>query len=263
VLMDSFQSFYIETIRSAQGWVTQHGWPKAEYYAPIFFLYVTCFRSFRACENLLTSGYPFDGYALLRDIKDRAIQMCGIAHNFTSFPAIYGYGGKKVITDADWKRIKESRKKEESRICGLIIRKQSKFPPEILEELAGWEQMFHEEMHGSKFTFFGEGGDWMRGEAPLSIGPVPKNSSIAMYMNRAVEVAWLFVRLLPYLQPVEAAFGAGWKEKHTVLDDSFRVSEEGLRDLGKKIGSAFIFLVDQKFSFPNDFHYFEADGSGA
>lgn len=263
VLIDAFQSFYIETIRSVQGWVANHGWPKEyENYALIFLLYVTTFRSFRACENLLTSGYPLDGYALLRDLKDRAILVCGIAHNLTSFPAIYGYSGKKAITDAIWRRIKEDRKKEERRIFNLIIRKHSNLPPHILEELAGWEQMFHEEVHGSKFTFFGEGGDWMRGKAQLSIGPVPRESSIALYMNRVVEVAWLLVRLFPYLQPTEGAFGPRWKEKHAILDDSLRFAEQGLSDIGKKIADAFIYFVNEKFSFADGFHYFEADGTG-
>jgi len=249
VLMDSFQSFYIETIRSAQGWVVNNGWPEnAPCYAPILFFYVTIFRSFRACQNLLVSGYPFDGYALLRDVKDRAILLCGIAHNLTSFQAIHALR-------------KGDRKREERKVFDRIIGKDSGLSVGDLREIALWERLFHDEVHGSKLTFFTEMGDWIRGERPLSIGPTPLEQPIAMYMNRAVETGWLVTRLFPYLQAAECAFGARWEERRAILDDSFRVSEQGLAGLGKKVADALIVLADRKFSFPDSFHYFEADGS--
>jgi hypothetical protein len=38
VLIDSFQSFYVGTIRSVQEWVANHGWPEQyENYAPILY----------------------------------------------------------------------------------------------------------------------------------------------------------------------------------------------------------------------------------
>ncbi|MDY0341211.1 MAG: hypothetical protein RBS17_08360 [Coriobacteriia bacterium] len=64
VLMDSFQSCFIETLRSVQAWVQEHGWPEQpSYYATVFFYYVTVLRTFRACQNVMLSGYPLDGYA--------------------------------------------------------------------------------------------------------------------------------------------------------------------------------------------------------
>ena len=80
-------------------------------------------------------------------------------------------------------------------------------------------------------------------------------------MNRSSELGWLILRLLPYLQMTESAFGDGWHRKYLVLDESFRFMVHGLTKLGKKIGEAFITLVDEKFSFKPPFRYFEADGS--
>jgi hypothetical protein len=263
VLIDSFQSFYIETLQVAQNWVASNGWPKdAPNYAPILLFYVTNFRSFRACENLLTSGYPLDGYALLRDIKDRATFLGGIAHNITSFPKIYGYATMKEASDEEWSRIRKERKKEESCVLNRMVRKGSGMPDNVIEELKKWEQLFNEEVHGSKFTLFTEGVDWIRGKELLTIGPVPKESSMAMYMNRSAEIGSLLVRLLPFLQPVENAFGSVWKERHYILDDSFRIMVDTLSKLGKHIADAFIYFVDNKFTFPDGFHYLEADGSG-
>lgn len=176
---------------------------------------------------------------------------------------IRSYGGRRAITDEIYRQIKKDRKNEERRIFNLIIRKHSNLPPNILKELQGWEQMFHEEVHGSKFTFYSEIVDWIKGTAPLSIGPMPKESSIALYMNRVVEIAWLFVRLFPYLQPEKEAFGSRWEEKRAILDESLYYVEQGLSNLGKKIGEAFIYFVNDKFSFGDEFHYFEADGSSS
>jgi hypothetical protein len=142
-----------------------------------------------------------------------------------------------------------------------MIRKDSGLPEEIRKELDRWEQMFHEQVHGSKFTFFLEGGDWMQGKGPISIGPLPNEKSMAMYMNRAAEIGWMLTRLLPYLQPVQDAFGAAWKDRYIILDDSFRTMVKALSDLGKQIADAFIFFIDKKFAFPETFHYSEVDGS--
>lgn len=262
VLIDSFQSFYIETIKKSFDWVEANGWPKeCEYYPPLLIYYITTFRSFRASENLLIKGYPLDGYALLRDLKDRCIFLAGIAHNITTFPALFGIQSIKSNTVEEWRKIKKSRKKEEQRVLNMMIRKDSGLPDNIVKELEIWEQLFHEEVHGSKFSFFTEMGNWVVKKEPLSIGPLPREDSMAMYMNRSCEVGWLLVRLLPYLQPEKNAFGDMWREKQRILDDSFLYMQQGLSKLGKKIGDAFIIFVDEKFNFRDPFFYFEADGT--
>lgn len=263
VLIDSFQSFYIDTLENALVWVAKHGWPKgSENYAPILLYYVIMFRRFRACENLLLKGYPLDGYALLRDLKDRVILLAGIAHNITTFARISGLGGAQAPKYESREKVKKNRRTEQRRVLGKIIRKESGLPLDIIEELQKWEQLFHDEVHGSRLSFSTELLDWIRGTAALSIGPTPKESPTAMYMNRATEVGWLLVRLLPYLQPAENAFSVEWHRKHKILDDSFRYAQEGLSRLGKKIGNAFIKFIDEKFLFRKPFYYFEADGSG-
>jgi len=262
VLIDSFLSFYIETIRAAESWISCNGWPNnTPNYAAIYLFYVINFRSFRACENLLTCGYPLDGYALLRDIKDRAIFLAAIAHNITTFPRVYGYEGIKEVSTEAWEKSRKMRKEEEHRVLRRMIRAGSGLPSYIRKDLAKWEQLFHEEVHGSRCTYFSEGGNWMRGIEPLSIGPIPKNQSIAMYMNRSSEIGWLLVRVLPFLQPVEGAFGQSWIQRHKILDDSFMEMVKGLSKLGKPIADALIYFVEDKFKFPDNFHYFEADGS--
>lgn len=53
-LIDSFFSFYIEILQTANKIIEEQGWPKEyQHYAPTILLYVTNFRSFRAAKNLL------------------------------------------------------------------------------------------------------------------------------------------------------------------------------------------------------------------
>lgn len=118
-----------------------------------------------------------------------------------------------------------------------------------MRELDRWEQCFHEEVHGSRWTFFTELGPWLKGEKGLSFGPEPNDMAIGMYMNRCNEIGWMFLRTLPYLQLTPRAFGDTWATKWRVLDDSFRVTSEGLGKMEKKIAWAFIALVDRKFDF--------------
>jgi len=263
VLIDSFQSFYIETIYNANAWIGKNGLPKnAPNYASIFLYYIINFKSFRACENLLLKGYPLDGYALLRDLKDRALFLGAIIKKITTFPRIYGYENlKEASTKKDLQNNMMKRIKEEKRVLSEMIRGNSGLPKGIQTHLQKWEKLFNLEVHGSMFTYFLEGGDWLRGGRALSIGPDPKEDSMSMYMNRASEIGWLLTRLLPFLQPVKDAFGNTWSQRLNVLDNSFREMEISLSKLNIKIADAFIYFIDNKFNFSDTLHYFEATGN--
>jgi len=262
VLIDSFQGFFIETIKAARLWVEEHGWPKGPSdYRLILVYYVILFRSFRACENLLHKGYPVDGYALLRDMKDRAILLAGIARNITTLPRLFGYEWCQTGTEVEWEKAKKKRKKEQYRVLNRMMKRDGGLPAETIKQLEKWERLFHEEVHGSKLSVFQELERSLKGEAALVIGPSPTELLMSLYMNRASEIAWLIARLLPYLQLEKNAFGGRWREKHQILDESFRYAQKGLSKLGKKIGDAFIEFVDHKFSFEDPFFYVEADGT--
>ena len=255
VLIDSFFGFFIDTFKTAIGKLNEEGWPKDLPYYPITILYyLTIFRRFRAAENLCRLGYPLDGYSLLRDLKDRSIFIAAIAHGITNLEKIIGDTKGEELTEETYQKVKNRRKKEEYKILKHMIREHSGFDSETLKELKLWENMFHEEVHGSRMTFFIELGKWRKGE-PLSIGPLPVKQAYGMYMNRAAEIGWLITRILPLLQITPEAFPKTWCEKWYVLDDSFRIMVKGLEDMGKKIATAFICFVDTKFPFTPSDHY--------
>lgn len=265
VLIESFLSFFMESLTKASRWIASNGWlPDCPGYPYIYVYYLVMFRRFRACEILLFHGYPFDGYALLRGLKDQAIVLAGIAHNLTTLTKTWGAREGQEFTEESLYEITNLRKKEDRRIWSLLLRKESGLPQEVITELSMWERMFHEEVHGSKFSLGADVMRWFRGQGEPSIGPTTPaltNPSLSNYMNRAAEIGWLVVRLLPYLQPIESAFGEEWQRKYIILDDSFRFMEQSLCKECKELGEAFIKFVDDKFSFKKPFHYFEANGS--
>lgn len=263
VLTESFHDFYVETLdRAAVG--AFHGQlPQTDQtYAWLYLTHVTNFRSLRAAENLLLRGYPLDGYALLRDLKDRALYLGAVVGGLSTIPALNGLRTPdlppKGWTWEDYQKVRNSRKKEERRVKKLMIGNESGLDEADLNELKKWDEFFHEEVHGSRLTFIGVMKTMLIDKQLPSLNPAPDNKGIGMYVNRSNEICWLFLRTLPFLQLSPRAFGEEWKEKWQVLDESFRLSVEGLSERDKKIAASFIIaLVDAKFPFSPETAYVE------
>jgi hypothetical protein len=246
VITDSFLDFYVETLELANEW--QGGrQPPGPYgnYLYTMLVYVVNFRTLRAAENLSLCGYPLDAFALLRDLKDRALFLGAIAAGRTSVAAL-------------WMRPNtvQAHKAMERRLLDQMVGKESGLDDQVQKEIKQWAELFHLEVHGSQLTrtrAFGELQDQRR----LSIGPTFDDLSSAMYMNRCCEVLWMLLRTLPFLQCESHAFGDEWANKWRVLDDSFRYDVESLGEMGKPIAYAIIALLDAKFSFSPDSSYDE------
>ena len=187
--------------------------------------------------------------------------MLGVTKNITTFNKIYYYTSSRTLDKKTLKELRQKRKTEERNVLLKIIRDQSGLPKNVLAELKIWEEMFHDEVHGSKFSFFFELDDWIKTKKAPSLGPIPNDRNMVLYLNRAVEISWMLTKLLIYLQPENGAFGSDWLRKYKLLDKSFLFSEQILSNLGKPVADAFIYFMNDKFSFPNTFHYFEPDGS--
>jgi hypothetical protein len=261
VLADSFSDFYIDTLQICSDALPQRWISSLHSYYPYTVLScVVNFRSVRAAANLFASGYPLDGYRLLRDLKDRAVFLAAIASRATSWSALLGterVSPSGPLTEQEFRAARKRRLAEERRVRALMLGAKSGLPPEQVAELRLWENLFHYEVHGALLTTVTEGKDWLEGRAPLSIGPVFNETAAAMYMNRTDEIGWMLVRTLPFLQLKPRAFGEDWAQKWAVLDESFRWSVLSLDKLGKPIARAMVALLDAKFSFSADTAYAE------
>ena len=264
VLLDSFQSFLVETLTLAKDQIVSAGWPKDRINYPVTYAaFFNLFRRFRACEILYSKGYPLDGYALMRDIKDRAFMLAGVARNLVTFAEIIGAPLGPVTDPAEYKRQStRNRKDTEHRVMHEFMGKSSHLSNDIQDDLKRWDDCFHLEMHGGSFSLMQELAELTQGRG-LQIGPSVVQDAYVMYMNRSSELGWMVTRLLPFLQASEGVFGADWQRKRQVLDDSFRYMLEGFSNLGKSLGASFNTMMDTKFVFKQPFYYYEADGSGS
>ena len=91
----------------------------------------------------------------------------------------------------------------------------------------------------------------------IVLGPSPDETLETMYTNTCMSIAWMTLRLLPYMRRAETSKDAEWNEKWKLLDDSYRMMLDSLTKMGKKIAPAITELVDKKFVFGPETYYSE------
>jgi hypothetical protein len=80
--------FFVETLELVEERVRTVGWSHDAHYAVAWTFFSNIFRRVRSADLLFANGYPLEGYALLRDAKDRAFLLAAIAHNMATFETI-------------------------------------------------------------------------------------------------------------------------------------------------------------------------------
>ena len=260
LLTDAFLDFFAETLQTQLVFHSHHGWPSNDpYYALTFLMYLTMFRTVRATEVLSVKGYPLQGYALQRSIKDQVFTLWAIANNMMGFGELFGwqeastFGGTR---DEGLKKMAASRMKAEHKIRSLIIGKESGLSEETQAELLGWEHMFNVETHRGLVTLFTALDDALKGKLDV-VGPSLEEKNDAMFVNRSNELNWMILRLIPCIRRKELVWGDEWAKKWDLLEESFRMMNEGFADLGKKIPLAHLEMIEMKFKFGPDRYYVE------
>jgi len=264
LITDCFFSFYMETLHLTAALMRGDGASHLPAgYPSIFLIHVTNLRSLRAADIAFMHGYPLDGVALLRDLKDRALLLAAIAAHTTSLEAWLGpmtTPGHVKLSDGKRDELRKRRIREERGVFDLMLRSKCGLPEEAKRQLKRWEQLFHSEVHGSMLTMAHLHTEW-DDTTRLGAWPTLQERPAAMYMNRSAEVHWMVLRTLPFLQLAPRAFGEKWADDWTVLDESFRIDVEALGKLGKpikRIVAAVIKLLDEKLAFSPDCHYLGA-----
>lgn len=262
ILINCFFDFFIETMILASKGAFAGQLPNNDkYYALLYVLIFSSFRNFRAAETTMNNGYPLDGYALLRDLKDRAIHLGAIANEFTTANDLFGVNGndeKRSRTKEDSAEVHNKKgQKEKARVTRLMIGAESGLPEEVMRWLKVWRDLFHLEVHGSRLTYFEDFRTlFIKKQLPsFAPGPHENNSDLSMYLNRSTEIGWMFHRVFPYLQLKPRSFGEEWASKWELLDHAFCLQVKSLDEMGKPIGKAFIRLIETKFAFTPDTAY--------
>jgi hypothetical protein len=217
------------------------------------------FREVRAADILYHSGYPLDGFSLLRDVRDRAIFLAAVGSGQVTLRQLAGYESNAQVppklTEEMWLDMRQRAKRLERDLLRRVIGSESGLAPATQQELKGWTELFQLEVHGSRLTRSAEFREWITGTIGLPLIPKPREWALAVYANRFVEVCWMVLSVLPLLQLTPYAFGTDWAQRWVVLDESFRHDAEDLWRMGKPIEGAIIHMVDTKFAFSPANHY--------
>lgn len=258
LLMHSFQSFFIETLKRATQLIFAKGWPNGPNYSVALVQFHSLFQRFRACEILFEAGYPLDGMAHIRDIKDRAFVLCAIAKNRLTF--IDAFGTKEGIPiDENYGDVtRENRMKVSRRISQEFIGKSSGLSEENQTKLEQWDNLFHMEVHNGFLSFAQQMLSLVNEGRVPQIGPTFETYQYYAFTNRAAEMGWMLTRLFPYLQPEPRAFGTEWERKRFVLDDSFQFLVKMHGGSGNRTFHAFIAMMQKQFKFKDTFCYAES-----
>lgn len=257
--INCFLEFFLFTINEAKVSIVDKKDFEIDGYLEIFVWYCTLFRSFKAIENLFRVGYPLDAYGMLRDIKDRAFYTTGFLHGICDFYSIQGYKiDEETIIEANnenKKKILKQRKKTEREVKEWMFGAKSGLTKTTIEKIKFWEGLFHEEVHGSRFSF-AMGIDY-RDQLihSVNLGPSTTKKSIAPYINRSIEMQWMIFKTFSYLQTKKISFSKKWHEQWNVLDEIYINHNKDFYEIKPAIASAIKELIDTKFSFTSEDFY--------
>jgi hypothetical protein len=254
ILSRSIQEFYMDTLQTAASvWTKKDNPPPPLTCVDTWLWHLANFRSIRAVDILFHNGYPMDGFARLRHLKESALYLGAMLGGLTSYFRIKGYDdvmtAGKPFTQEDADRVKKNRKKEEKRILDLMLRENSGLPLDHRAQLKEWEEDFHSEVHGAFLTQVLEHGPAILGEDTTSVAPQPREKSCVMFMSAFVEVGWLLHRTLPILQLSHQRFDDRWVGKWRLLDVNFLVMKRSQAEKGDPFSDVFINFVATKFPF--------------
>ena len=207
---------------------------------------VVRFQSLRASQAVAILGYPYSGYALLRNIFDDMVLTSAVLQGFTNFSKIEGVPSGGEINE---KAVKRDRKRAEHEVRLRFTGAQSGLSAETMLQMSNWNDLFDHEVHGARLSRT-ESMQWIRGGGELHVSPAFNESSFGMHMNRYYEVGWMMHRMLPMAQNAGALFSEVWKKEWRILDTVFRETVESMtKSLGKPIGAAISEFVQTKFPF--------------
>jgi hypothetical protein len=234
LLTDAFLDFFAETLQTQLAFHSQCGWPKNEpNYVPTFLMYLTIFHTVRATEVLSVNGYPLQGYALQRSIKDQVFTLWAMANNMMGLIEMFGWQEGLTFSATrteDNRKIAANRMKIERKIRSLIIGKESGLSQETQNELLNWDLLFNVETHRGLFTLFSALDNVLKGKLD-AVGPSPDEKNDAMFVNRSNELNWMILRLIPCIRREELVWSDEWGKKWDLLEESFRMIQNGRRFL--------------------------------
>ncbi len=247
--IDSFLGFWSATLSAAEDlWRSR---AVGEEYQLILLSMLGAFRRYRGAEVLLLHGYPTTAYGLMRDAFDGAIIMAAVAGGAmpmgvaTGFDCLSqnGTGDRKGLSA---KSISNARRKGEKKAREYVM---CPLASEEVMHLTNWREMFNLEVHGNLLTQILHGRSFITERSPLPLMPSLDEECNRWYMLASLRTAWLWLRLMPFLQLKDEAFDETWSAQWGALDKHLRAVNKSSTSEREPLAKAFEHLVCQRFAF--------------
>lgn len=246
-LSDAFKSFFLETVEIVDIALQSELKTPSSFIYLLFVTHLThSFQSLCGAERIATSGYPFQGYTVLRNVFDDLVLVSAALQQITDFNSIHGIDPGKELQPDEARKL---RKKTDWFVREIMTGKNSGFSQQIQDELKQWNDLFDFETHGGHLSRTRALG-WLKNLGPLHVLPTFDELACTMFINRFCEIGWMAHRLIPATQPPDITFSNEWKNKWRIVDDAFEGMANSLtQELGKPIGAAIVAFVKAKFPF--------------
>lgn len=250
-LSDSCTIFFLDTLQKANTQTPSSGTVDT-YSALITIDLMMMLRRLRASALLAGNGYQGPAFSLLRDVKDKCLQLSAYFQGQVSYDALSGVDkntSSKATKQEMRNRARKVRIAAEKSVTEQML-DFSDFTDTTHRELLDiWQDSFDRENHGSSISASSATVSWHSEHQPLYLVNTNDESLSALYMNRFYDAGWMFHRLLPNLQGDTLQFDCEWKYRWDILDHSFWMMQDGLAGIGKPIGSAIVNFIDKRFPF--------------
>lgn len=247
IISDSFKCFFLESIELFNlKYIPNITAPLSVNYVLFSSRIVSAFKLLCGAERIAIHGYPNQACTFLRSVFDNLVLVSAAAQGITTFENIDGI---KKDANTDLKTSKKMRINTEYEIRKIMTGKKSGLSLKTIEHLDLIDNIFDLEIHSGGITRL-EANPWIRGEKPLPILPLFQEREFIMFMNRYLEVIWMYHRLLPLFQPKGFRFGKKWNQKWQIIDNTLKITEESFPEQsGKEMGAAVVEFIALKFPF--------------
>lgn len=243
-LSESFQGFFLETLNIVES-KRQLFKYTSDFNVVVAFFWVL-FKKIRACEILFLHGYSMDAFALLRPLSEHTAYVHSVVFNKYKIDDFISFSLNKTDSPENYERLKQTMSVMNDSIKAFFT---DKLNDDERYQLEKWRNFFHSEIHGYSLSFFHQ--IEVMYYTSSDIKSLQQDRDIH-FLNRVLEIYWMIVKMLPFLQYEPNCFGAEWMGRLKILDQCFRENELALADIGKDIAKVIISLIDKKFTFPDD-----------
>jgi len=243
-LMDAFFDFFLHTLNEAH----EHT-PRVNAFA--YAIFIATFRRFRASYNVFWDGYYRDASALLRAIIENVLYYGAYLHGYIALHELYQtelpIPASEMPLKEFFKHARKHRFKLDKKIRLKMLGDESFQDQKQRDHLNLVLGTLHTDVHRSESNIVEIMNQFVK-EKGTYLMPHADPELASSFANVSYFAAWCCVRLLPFISSPRL-FTDDWKNRYTILDDSFAFYNKGLTGHLAELGEAYEHFIRKQLTF--------------